>query len=95
MEPEGAPRALADDLRFVHRHLDGGGHLRRLDCVLVVYRHHGGQLSHATPRALLVKVRRLCAALLQHQHPSPHNQARAARVQVRAQALARCAPSCG
>ena len=57
MEPPGSTRALADDLRFVQRHLDAGGHLRRLDHVLVVYRHHGGQLSHGTPRSLLVKVR--------------------------------------
>ena len=38
MEPEGATRALADDLRFVQQHLQLGGHLRRLDHVLVVYR---------------------------------------------------------
>jgi hypothetical protein len=57
MEPLGAPRALADDLRFLQRHLARGGCLRRLDHVLVVYRHHGGQLSHATPAPLLRRVR--------------------------------------
>jgi hypothetical protein len=57
MEPPGSTHALADDLRFVHRHLSCGGILRRLDHVLVVYRHHGGQLSHATPRELLMRVR--------------------------------------
>ena len=57
MEPPGAARALADDLRFLQHHLAKGGHLRRLDHVLVVYRHHGGQLSAATPRSLLTRVR--------------------------------------
>jgi hypothetical protein len=57
MEPADSQRALADDLRFVHKHLASGGQLRRLDHILVVYSHHGGQLSHATPRALLFKIR--------------------------------------
>ena len=57
MEPAGAQRALADDLRFVHKHIGLGGVLRRLDHVLVVYRHHGGQLSNTTPASLLRRVR--------------------------------------
>lgn len=57
MEPPGAQRALADDLRFVHKHISLGGVIRRLDNVLVTYRHHGGQLSNTTPASLLRKVR--------------------------------------
>lgn len=57
LDPPGARRALADDFRFMHAHLQRGGCLRRLDHVLVVYRHHGGQLSHETPAALIRAVR--------------------------------------
>lgn len=57
MEPSGAQRALADDLRFIHNHIRLGGCIRRLDNVLVMYRHHGGQLSTTTPVSLLRKVR--------------------------------------
>jgi hypothetical protein len=57
MEPAGVTRGLADDLRFAQRLLSLGGHVRRLDHVLVVYRHHKGQLSHVTPRKLLVRLR--------------------------------------
>lgn len=66
VDPPGATRALADDFRFMHAHLRHGGCLRRLDHVLVVYRHHGGQLSHETPAALIrtVRVRALEAAVL-------------------------------
>ena len=57
MEPPDATRAYADDLRFVHALLGRGGHVRRLDHVLCVYRHHNAQLSHMTPRSLLMRVR--------------------------------------
>lgn len=57
MEPPGSQRALADDLRFFHKHIGLGGVIRRLDHVLVLYRHHGGQLSNTTPASLLRKVR--------------------------------------
>lgn len=57
LDPPGAQRALADDFRFMHAHLQRGGCLRRLDHVLVVYRHHGGQLSHETPATLIRAVR--------------------------------------
>jgi hypothetical protein len=57
IDPPGAVRALADDFRFLQRHLSQGGVLRRLDHVLVVYRHHPLQLSHSTHSSLLRTVR--------------------------------------
>ncbi|CAD7931752.1 unnamed protein product [Amoebophrya sp. A25] len=53
---------LAADLRFFHCHLDAGGSLRKVDDVVLTYRHRpGASLCAETSRRILFEVR--CRAL--------------------------------